>query len=145
MVFDTNVLVHAADRHSAYCEQCRRQVDHARRDSEPAFLTWSVCYEFLRVTSHPQVFRSPWNAETAYSFIASLLSSSGFQMLVATPRHSTVLKQTLSELPTLRGSVMHDLHTAVLMRKNGISRICTRDNDFRRFPFLTVLDPLGES
>lgn len=145
MVFDTNVLVHAADKRSDYGQQCRRQVDRARRDSEPAFLTWSVCYEFLRVTTHPQVFRSPWNAETAYSFIANLLSSSGFQMLVATPRHSAVLKQTLSELPDLRGNVMHDLHTAVLMRENGISRICTRDNDFRRFPFLTVLDPLGES
>ena len=145
MVFDTYVLVHAADRRSDFGDQCRRQVDHARRDSEPAFLTWSVCYEFLRVTTHPQVFRSPWNAETAYSFIASLLSSSGFQLLVATPRHSTVLKQTLSELPDLRGKVMHDLHTAVLMRENGTSRICTRDNDFRRFPFLTVLDPLSES
>ena len=66
-------------------------------------------------------------------------------MLVATPRHSAVLKQTLSELPDLRGNVMHDLHTAVLMRENGISRICTCDKDFRRFPFLTVLDPLGES
>ena len=66
-------------------------------------------------------------------------------MLVATPRHSTVLKQTLSELPDLRGKVMHDLHTAVLMRENGIRQICTRDTDFRRFPFLTVLDPLSKS
>ena len=66
-------------------------------------------------------------------------------MLLATPHHSAVLKQTLSELPDLRGNVMHDLHTAVLMRENGISRICTRDNDFLRFPFLTVLDPLSES
>ena len=40
---------------------------------------------------------------------------------------------------------MHDLHTAVLMRAHGISRICTRDTGFRRFPFLTVVDPLGES
>jgi predicted nucleic acid-binding protein len=67
-------------------------------------------------------------------------------MLVATPRHSTVLKQTLSELPDLRGSVTHDLHAAALMCENGISRICTSDNnDFRRVPLLTVLDPLGES
>lgn len=66
-------------------------------------------------------------------------------MLVATPRRSTVLGQTLSELLGLCGNVMQDLHTAVLMRENGISRICTRDNDFLRFPFLTVLDPLSES
>ena len=40
---------------------------------------------------------------------------------------------------------MHDLHTAVLMRENGMSRTCTRDSEFRRFPFLTVVDPLGDS
>ena len=66
-------------------------------------------------------------------------------MLVATPRHSTVLNQTLSELPDLRGKVMHHLHPAVRTRENGIRGICTRDNDFRRFPFLTVLDPLSDS
>jgi predicted nucleic acid-binding protein len=37
---------------------------------------------------------------------------------------------------------VHDLHTAVLMREHGISRIVTRDADFRRFRFLDVVDPL---
>ncbi|MDE0125012.1 MAG: hypothetical protein OXN97_10600 [Bryobacterales bacterium] len=63
---------------------------------------------------------------------------------MATPRHSAVLTQTLSELPDLRGNVMHDLHAAVLMREHGVSRICTLDRDFRRFEFLTVVDPLGK-
>ena len=36
-------------------------------------------------------------------------------------------------------------HAAVLMREHGVSRICTRDSDFRSFPFLTVVDPLRES
>jgi predicted nucleic acid-binding protein len=30
----------------------------------------------------------------------------------------------------------------VLLREHGIARICTRDADFHRFPFLTVVDPL---
>ena len=66
-------------------------------------------------------------------------------MLAATRRHAAVLAQTLSELPDLRGNVMHDVHTAVLMREHGISRICTRDSDFLRFPFLTVVDPSSAS
>ena len=41
--------------------------------------------------------------------------------------------------------MLHDLHTAVLKREHGISRICTRDRDFERFPFLTVVDPLSEA
>lgn len=143
LVFDTNVLLHAADEHSDLYAPCRRRLDDARRDSAPGFLTWSVCYEFLRVSTHARAFRSPWTPSEAWSFITSLLDSPGFEVLVATPRHAAFLAQTLSELPDLRGSVLHDVHTAVLMREHGISRICTRDADFRRFPFLTVIDPLG--
>ena len=75
----------------------------------------------------------------------NLLNSPGFQMLAATSRHATMLARTLRELPDLRGSVMHDLHTAVLMREHGISKVCTCDKHFGRFPFLTVVDPLAET
>ncbi len=97
----------------------------------------------MRVSTHPHVFTSPWRIDEAREFIEELLASPGFGLLRATERHAAVLSQTLSELPALRGNVVHDLHTAVLMREHGISRICTRDADFHRFPFLTVVDPLG--
>ena len=97
----------------------------------------------MRVSTHPHVVPSPWRIEEAAEFIEELLTSPGFGLLRATTRHAAVLRQTLSELPEIRGDVVHDLHTAVLMREHGISRICTRDTDFRRFPFLTVVDPLG--
>lgn len=144
LVFDTNVLIHAADEHSNLGESCRRRLDDARRDSAPAFLTWSVCYEFLRVSTHSRVFRSPWRPSAAWGFLEQLLAAPGFDLLVATSRHSAVLTQTLAELPDLRGNAMHDAHIAVLMREHGVSRICTRDAGFERFPFLTVLDPLGD-
>ena len=97
----------------------------------------------MRVSTHPRVFSSPLRTDKAREFIEGLLTSPGFGLLRATTRHAAVLTQTLSELPEIRGNVVHDLHTAVLMREHGISRICTRDADFRRFPFLTVVDPLG--
>ena len=68
-----------------------------------------------------------------------------FEMGRRAGTYSSYMAQTVSELPDLRGNLMHDLHTAVLMRAHGISRICTRDAGFRRFPFLTVVEPLGES
>ena len=34
-------------------------------------------------------------------------------------------------------------HTAILMREHGLRRVATRDTDFRRFPFLEVVDPLA--
>src|SRR5262249_8922648 len=42
----------------------------------------------------------------------------------------------------LAGNLLHDAHTAILMRKHGIGRICTRDTDFNQFPFLEAIDPL---
>jgi predicted nucleic acid-binding protein len=65
-------------------------------------------------------------------------------VLTATDRHGAVLSACLAEVPEARGNLMHDLHTAALMREHGISRIITRDRGFHRFPFLDVVDPLRE-
>jgi predicted nucleic acid-binding protein len=51
----------------------------------------------------------------------------------------------IAEVSHAAGNLMHDVHTAVLMREHGIRRICTRDTDFYGFPFLEVIDPLREA
>lgn len=89
------------------------------------------------------MFDTPWSVGQAVEFLDELLSESNFGLLVATNRHQALLTDTVAAVPDLRGNVLHDVHTAVLMREHGISRICTRDADFRRFPFLTVIDPLS--
>ena len=142
LVFDTNVLVYAVDKDSLFHGPCRDRVLQARSDPSPSFLTWNICYEFLRVTTHPRVFASPWTPTEAWSFLDALLGSPGFDLLVATPRHRAVLGRVTSDLPEISGNLFHDLHTAVLMREHGVSRICTRDTDFHRFPFLSVVDPV---
>ena len=78
----------------------------------------------------------------AWEFVAALLASPGLGVLVATERHAEVAAEVFSELPYLAGNIVHDAHTAILMREHGISRICTRDTDFSRFPFLEIVDPL---
>lgn len=140
-VIDTNVLVDAANRGSEFHRACRDALNRARRDPSPTYLTWSICYEFLSVTTHPRVLPTPWAVQGAVSFIRDILAAPGIEVLVATSRHELVLEQTLDELPDIRGNLCHDLHTAVLMREHGIGRIRTRDRDFRRFPFLTVVEP----
>ena len=142
LVFDTNILIYAADESSPFHRQCRRLISREREDPSPAYLSWNICYEFLRVTTHERAPVTPWQPDRAWAFLSALLDSPGFQLLTATGRHAEILGRTLEELPDLRGNICHDLHTAVLMRENGVSRICTRDTDFHRFPFLTVIDPL---
>jgi predicted nucleic acid-binding protein len=90
------------------------------------------------VTTHPRVMRQPWSAPAAWQFVTALLASPGFAVLVPTQRHADVIM----ELPHLCGNLLHDAHTAILMREHGIGRICTRDTDFNQFRFLEVIDLL---
>jgi predicted nucleic acid-binding protein len=96
----------------------------------------------MRVTTHPRVMRKPWSASRDFAFVSALLASPGLGVLVPTERHADVVERVIAELPWLAGNLVHDAHTAVLMREHGIVRICTRDMDFHSFPFLEVIEPV---
>jgi predicted nucleic acid-binding protein len=106
-------------------------------------LTWPIVYEFLRVSTHLRVFRTPWPVDRTWQFVEALLASPGLGVLAPTARHADVAAEVIAELPFLSGNLMHDAHTAVLMREHGIRRVYTRDTDFHRFPFVEPVDPLG--
>jgi len=141
LVVDTNVLVYAADEDSPEHRHCRPLVEQLRASALPWYLTWNILYEFLRVVTHPRVFRNPWDTGQAWRFLEAILASPGVGLLVHTNRHAEVAAQTLREVKA-RGNLIHDTQTAVLMREHGIRRILTCDTDFHRFPFLEVVDPL---
>jgi uncharacterized protein len=140
-VVDTNVLVYAADEDSAYHSACRRVLDDSRGRAAAWYLTWTICYEFLRITTHPRIFRRPWAARQAWGFLRALLASPSLDVLVATERHADVVSEVIEEVPQVAGNIIHDAHTAILMREHGIRTIYTRDTDFHRFPFIEPVDP----
>lgn len=141
-VVDTNVLVYAADEDSSFHSACLKWIDHQRANADAWYTTWPILYEFLRVTTHSRVMRHPWTLSGAWRFVEALISSPGLDILVPTTRHAEVAGEVVREMPDLSGNLLHDMHTAILMREHGIRRICTRDTDFHRFPFLEVIDPL---
>jgi toxin-antitoxin system PIN domain toxin len=142
LLVDTNVLVYAANVDSQFHSPCRDWLEHHRSRPDAWFTSWPILYEFLRVATHPRVLRQPWNVRTAWAFIAALLAAPGLSVLAATQRHADVARDVFAELPHLGGNLLHDAHTAILMREHGIRRICTRDTDFNQFPFVEVIDPL---
>lgn len=143
-VIDTNILVDAVNPRAEAYPACSALVDSWRKQPVQSFLTGEICFEFLRVTTHPRIFQSPWSAGDAWSFIRHLLAS-GTQILNPTSRHVELVTKLLEEFPLLAGNIMHDAHTAILMREHGLRRIYTRDTDFHRFPFLEPIDPLRPS
>ena len=141
LVVDTNILVYAADSDSHWHAAARDWLDRRRERPDGWYVTWPILYEFLRVTTHPRVMRNPWSVRSAWAFVSVLLQSPGLGVIAATERHAAIVAQVLGELPWLAGNILHDAHTAILMREHGIRRVCTRDAAFHRFPFVEVVGP----
>ncbi len=134
-VVDTNILVYAADSDSNFHPRCYDLIEEWRRQTSAWYVTWSILYEFLRISTHPRIFRKAW------SFVEALLSSPALGILVPAERHADVALEVIKRMPSLSGNLLHDAQTAILMREHGITRIFTRDTDFHRFSFLEPVDP----
>lgn len=141
-VVDTNVLVYAANGSAVEHATCRRVLDSLRGGPSAWYVTWGICFEFLRVVTHPRVFASPWTSRDAWSFLEILLSSPSCRLLSGEPTHSAVVRALVHEAADLRGNIWHDAETVALMKASGIRRVITRDTDFHRFSGIEVLDPL---
>ena len=139
---DTNILTYAVNRDCDEHRVAARAMDGWLAGAEPWAVTWGVVYEFLRVATHPGIFRRPLTADRALAFLDAILASELVTVLGPTPRHETLLRITVREVGRPAGNLFHDLHTAVLMREHGVAEIMTADTDFRKFPFLTVTDPV---
>jgi toxin-antitoxin system PIN domain toxin len=143
---DSNILVYASDEFAPEHAACRRLLlgGPASPDqmAEPMCIPWSVIYEFLRVVTHVRVLRRPWSTSEAWDFVRRLLDAPHVTVLGPGPGHAAVAARMLAA-PGVRGNLVHDAHIAAVLAEHGVRRIYTRDQDFRRFPGLEVVDPLG--
>lgn len=143
-VVDTNVLIYAADADAAEHARCQSLLARWRAQRGAWYITWGICYEFLRVVTHPRVLRHPWDTSSATAFIEALLATPSLAVLLPTERHHDVLREVVRDVPLLTGNLWHDVETVTLMREHGVRRICTRDTDFSRFPRLERVDPMQD-
>lgn len=141
-VVDTNLLVYAADEDFARQAEIRRLLREWTSSSETWYLTWSIVYEFLSVTTQRSAFAHPLSFSQAWHFIDALRGSPSLKILLETDRHPEVVRDLVSEYPHMSGTKFHDLHIAAIMREHGITDIRTADTDFHQFKFLRVNNPL---
>jgi toxin-antitoxin system PIN domain toxin len=142
-VVDTNILAYAVNRDSPEHAGALAALERWLTSPAPWAITWGIVYEFLRTATHPRIFRRPLSARQALEFLEPILAAEEVTVLQPTDRHEEVLRATVADLGKPSGNLFHDLHIAVLMREHGVTEIMTADVDFRKFPFLTVTNPVG--
>lgn len=137
-LIDTNILLHAVNKESAEFEKTSGFLRSLPRQGEQWALSWNILYEFMRVGTHPRVFSNPLTQEQAWGFIKALLNGSNCMLISETELHPEVLEECANETPRLHGNILHDFHTAILMREHGITEILTFDRDFHTFPWVRI-------
>ena len=141
-VVDTNLLIYAVDEDFAEQRQMRQLLEQWGSASETWYLTWSIVYEFLSVSTQRKAFAHALSFSQAWDFVEGLWAFPSFDILLETERHSDVIRELAREYPHTSGTRFHDLHIAAIMREHGITEIRTADTDFHQFQFLRVINPL---
>jgi uncharacterized protein len=141
-VIDTNILLYCANRDAWEQKPASAFLTQAVNGGGPWLITEGICYEFLRVATHPKVFDRPLTWKEAIRFLTPFWRSSRFEVLTAGDRHWRLLSEILEEIPHPSGNLFFDIRTVVLMREHGIREIFTTDTDFLQFPGIKVVNPL---
>lgn len=139
LLLDVNILIyaHRADvpDHSRYRSWLREVVS-----SEPAFgIAELVLSGFLRVVTHPKVFRDPSPLDTALAFAEELRDHPNCILVSPGQQHWGIFSR-LCTAAGAKGNLVPDAYLAALAIESGAEWITT-DRDYARFPGLRFRHP----
>jgi toxin-antitoxin system PIN domain toxin len=102
-----------------------------------------VLHSFVRVVTHPRIFRDPSPLDTALRFAAEVRERPNAIVLAPGERHWGIFMRLCQEAGA-RGNLVADAYLAALAIETG-SEWITTDRDYARFPGLRWRHPLGST
>ena len=137
---DVNILVFAHRPEASNHAEHRAWLDAARAASEPLGLSDVVASGFLRVATHPRVFKEPSPLAVAIDFVEALRGSPATIPVTAGDRHWEIFVDLCRRVGA-SGNTIPDAYLAALAIEHGAVWV-TADRGFARFPGLRWEHPL---
>jgi toxin-antitoxin system PIN domain toxin len=129
---DVNVLVYAHRPEPSAHDTFLEWLEAARVGPEPLGVPNLVASGFLRVVTHPRIFREPTPLPIAMAFIEGLRASAASVPVEPGPRHWELFTGFCDSL-SLRGNDIADAYLAALALEQGGVWV-SADRGFARFP-----------
>ncbi len=139
---DVNVLVHAHRPEAPDHDRIHRWLEDARAGSRPLGLPGSTLSGFIRVVTHPRIFRDPTPLATALEFAEAVRQAPASREVGPGERHWSIFRD-LCETVGARGNLVPDAYLAALAIEQGATLI-SADRGFARFPGLRWSHPLDD-
>jgi uncharacterized protein len=137
---DVNVLVYAHRRDTGQHRLFQRWLEGVIDADEAYAMSDLVLSGFLRVVTHPRIFREPSSLDDALAFVEQLLGQPNCVLVQPGPRHWDIFVG-LCGRASARGNLVPDAFFAALAIEAGCEWITT-DRDFARFEGLRWRHPL---
>ncbi len=138
---DANILVYASDADSPFHGRAAAFLRQCAEGGEIVCFAWATLAAYLRIVTHPGVFRRPLTAAEAMANVDRLLGLPHVRALGEEEDFWRAYQSVARDVQP-RGNQVPDTFLAAVLRQHGVATLFTRDRDFRRYDFLTVIDPL---
>jgi toxin-antitoxin system PIN domain toxin len=139
LLLDVNVLVHAFREDASHHGVCRRFLDGLLGGESPFAVSELVLSGFLRVVTHPQVFRPPTPRELAIRFAEQLRQHPLCRLVAPGERHWEIFVR-LCRQAGATGNLIPDAYHAALAMEMGCEWV-TMDRGFARYAGLRWCAP----
>lgn len=138
---DVNVLVHAFRRDAADHQRFAAWMQSLIDGDLPFGIPDQVESGFLRVVTHPRVFKEPSTIDEAIAFAEQVRSSPSRVDVAPGGRHWGIFSR-LCRTGGVRGNLVPDAFLAAIAIESG-SEWITTDRDYARFPGLRWRHPFA--
>ena len=139
---DVNVLVYAHREDTLGHERYRDWLTALIASPRAYGVSELVLSGFLRVVTHPRVFRDPSSLKDALAFVSQVRDQPHGVLVAPGARHWGIFLD-LVRVTGAKGNLVPDAYLAALAIESG-SEWVTTDRDFARFPNLRWRHPLAE-
>lgn len=142
-LLDANVLIYAFRLDSPFPGPSYAWLRRALAGAEPVATTGLVELAFLRITTLPSLGRAAAAPSDAFAFLHALRRDPMAVRIEPKPDHDGLFARLCVQL-RLRGNDINDAYLAALAFEHGATLV-TADQDFGRFPELSLVDPVTGS
>jgi uncharacterized protein len=143
MLCDVNVLVHAFREDAPQHERYRNWLAATIASDAPFGVAELVLSGFLRIVTHPRVFKPATPIERALEFAEALREQPNAVVITPGRRHWQIFTRLCTEAEA-RGNLVPDAYLAALAIESG-SEWISSDRDYARFRGLRWRHPLDET
>lgn len=141
ILVDANLLIYAIDADSPHHAAARAWFERVVSGTSRVGLAWVVLLAFLRITTRPGILRNPLTLGQAADYVTEWLAQPNVVAVGPSDRHWPVLRNLIRTTGSA-GNLVSDAHLAALAIEHGYA-VYSTDHDFRRFPGVEHVNPLG--